>query len=82
MMGFTSRSSIMTDKPKKLTDTARALLAAATMRNDYLIALPPLPVAAARQIVRSLLNAGSPKRCRRQLATPDTLGAPARMVAW
>jgi hypothetical protein len=80
MMGFTSRSSIMTDKPKKLTDTARALLAAATMRNDYLIALPP--VAAARQIVRSLLNAGSPKRCRRQLATPDTLGAPARMVAW
>jgi hypothetical protein len=48
----------MTDKPKKLSDTARALLAAAAMRNDYFIALPKLPVAAARQVVRSLLNAG------------------------
>jgi hypothetical protein len=48
----------MTDKPKKLSDTARTLLTAAAMRNDYLIALPKLPVAAARQVVRSLLNAG------------------------
>jgi hypothetical protein len=48
----------MTDKPKKLSNTARALLTAAAMRNDHLIALPKLPVAAARQVVRSLLNAG------------------------
>jgi hypothetical protein len=48
----------MTDKPRKLSDTARTLLTAAAMRNDYLIALPKLPVAAARQVVRSLLNAG------------------------
>jgi hypothetical protein len=48
----------MTDKPKKLSDTARALLTAAAMRNDHLVSLPKLPVAAARQVVWSLLNAG------------------------
>jgi hypothetical protein len=47
----------MTAKPKKLSDTARALLTAAAMRNDHLIAPPKLPVAAAQQVVRSLLNA-------------------------
>jgi hypothetical protein len=48
----------MTDKPKKLSDTARALLSVTALRDDHLIALPKLPVAAARQVVRSLLNAG------------------------
>jgi hypothetical protein len=48
----------MTDKPKKLSDTARVLLTAAAMRDDHLIQLPRLPVAAARQVIRSLLNAG------------------------
>jgi hypothetical protein len=48
----------MSDKPKKLSDTARALLIAAASRPDHLIALPRLPVAAARQVVRSLLQMG------------------------
>jgi hypothetical protein len=48
----------MTDKPKKLSDTARALLTSAAMRDDHLIRPPRLPVAAARQVIRSLLNAG------------------------
>jgi hypothetical protein len=47
----------MPDKPKKLSDTARALLTSAAMRDDHLIHLPRLPVAAARQVIRSLLNA-------------------------
>jgi hypothetical protein len=49
---------MMTDKPKKLSDTARALLTAAAMRNDHLVPLPKLPVAAARQVVRSMLSTG------------------------
>ena len=48
----------MTEKPKKLSDTARALLTAAALRDDHLIQAPQLPAAAARQVVRSLLNAG------------------------
>jgi hypothetical protein len=49
----------MTDKSKKPSETARALLtAAAVFRGDYLIRPPQLPAAAARQVVRSLLNAG------------------------
>jgi hypothetical protein len=46
------------DKPKKLSDTARALLTVAATRGDHLIRPPKLPIAAARQVVRSLLNAG------------------------
>ncbi len=48
----------MTDEPKKLSNTVRALLTAATTRNDCLIQPPQLPTAAARQVVRSLLNTG------------------------
>jgi hypothetical protein len=48
----------MTDKSKKLSETARALLTAASARDDHLIQPPHLPAAAARQVVRSLLNAG------------------------
>jgi hypothetical protein len=47
----------MTDKPKKLSKTTRALLTAAAVHDDHLIRPPQLPVAAARQVVRSLLNA-------------------------
>ena len=46
----------MTEKPKPLSDTARALLTAAATRDDHLIRPPQLPTAAARQVVRSLLN--------------------------
>src|SRR4051812_20021797 len=48
----------MTDKSKKLSETAHALLTAAAARDDHLIRPPQLPGAAARQVVRSLLNAG------------------------
>jgi hypothetical protein len=48
----------MTPKPKVISDTARALLTAAATRGDYLVQPPKLPIAAARQLVRSLLNAG------------------------
>ena len=48
----------MTGKSKKLSDTARALLTAASARDDRLIQPPRLPVAAARQVARSMLNAG------------------------
>ena len=48
----------MADKSKKLSDTARALLTLAATRGDHLIQPPRLPIAAARQVVRSLLNAG------------------------
>jgi hypothetical protein len=48
----------MTNKPKPISDTARALLTAAAIRGDYLVRPPKLPIAAARQVVRSLLNAG------------------------
>jgi hypothetical protein len=48
----------MTEKPKKLSDTVHVLLTAAATRDDHLIRPPQLPAAAARQVVRSLLNAG------------------------
>src|ERR1700722_19787789 len=48
----------MANKPKRLSDTGRAPLTSAAMRDDHLIQLPRLPVAAARQVIRSLLNAG------------------------
>src|SRR5690348_10361047 len=47
----------MTEKPKKLSETARALLTAAALCDDHLIRPPQLPGAAARQVARSLLNA-------------------------
>ena len=49
----------MADKPKLISGTARALLTAAATRDDRLIRLPRLPIAAARQVVRSLLNSGT-----------------------
>jgi hypothetical protein len=48
----------MTDELKPMSATARAVLALATTSNDHLVQLPHLPVAAARQVVRSMLKAG------------------------
>jgi hypothetical protein len=48
----------MTDKPNKLSDTARALLTAAATPGDHFIRPPRLSVAAVRQVVRFLLTAG------------------------
>src|SRR5690242_6258548 len=56
MTGLASEEFTMTDK-KRLSDTARVLLTAAAARDDHLIRPPQLPAAAARQVVRSLLNA-------------------------
>jgi hypothetical protein len=47
----------MTNKPATISDTARALLTAAATRGDYFVRPPKLPTAAARQVIRSLLNA-------------------------
>jgi hypothetical protein len=47
----------MTDKSKPVSATARAVLTLAASRDDHLVQLPRLPVAAARQVIRSMLNA-------------------------
>ena len=57
----------MTDKPKKLSATARMLLTTAAMRADRLIHPPQLPIAAARQVARSLLGSGLAE----EMPTPD-----------
>jgi hypothetical protein len=46
----------MTAKPKKLSNAARALLNFAATRDDHLILPPRLPIAATRQVARSLLG--------------------------
>jgi len=48
----------MAKAPNKLSDTARAMLTLASTRPDRLVRPPRLPTAAARQVVRSLLNNG------------------------
>lgn len=48
----------MSDKPKKLSDTARELLAAAATREDLLIPRPKLPTVAAGAVAGSLTRAG------------------------
>jgi hypothetical protein len=48
----------MPDTAPKLSNTARNVLTLAAARDDHLVRLPKLPVAAARQVIRSLLNAG------------------------
>lgn len=48
----------MTGIEKKLSETARAALTAAKARPDRLVRPPRLPIAAARQVVRSLLIGG------------------------
>ncbi len=48
----------MAKTPNKLSDTARAMLTLAATREDRLVRPPHLPTAAARQVVRSLLNNG------------------------
>ena len=48
----------MTKATNKLSDTTRAMLTLASTREDRLVRPPTLPAAAARQVVRSLLNNG------------------------
>ena len=48
----------MTNTPIKLSTTGRAMLTLAATREDRLVRPPQLPTAAARQVVRSLLNNG------------------------
>ena len=48
----------MIEKTFKLSETGRAMLMLGATREDRLIPPPILPVAAARQVVRALLNAG------------------------
>lgn len=48
----------MTDTKIKLSDTGRAMLTLASTREDRLVRPPQLPTAAARQVVRSLMNNG------------------------
>jgi hypothetical protein len=48
----------MTKAPLKLSDTGHAMLTLAITREDRLVRPPQLPTAAARQVVRSLLNNG------------------------
>jgi hypothetical protein len=48
----------MTDLAKKLSETARAVLTFATTHADHLVRPPKLPAAAARQVIRSLLQRG------------------------
>ena len=48
----------MTDKTKPLSAAARSVLTPAVTRDDHLVRLPRLPAAAARQVIRSMLNAG------------------------
>jgi hypothetical protein len=57
-IGLVSEEFVVTHKQKKLSETARALLTAASAHYSHLIQPPRLPAAAARQIVRSLLNTG------------------------
>ena len=47
---------MMTNTPIKLSVTGRAMLTLAATRGDRLVRPPELPAAAARQVVRSLLN--------------------------
>ena len=47
----------MATKVKPLSQTQRALLIAAEARDDHPVPPPNLPVAAARQVIRSMLNA-------------------------
>jgi hypothetical protein len=48
----------MTDKTIKLSTTGRAVLMQAATQEDRLVPPPKLPIAAARQVVRSLVSNG------------------------
>jgi hypothetical protein len=74
---------MMTNKPKNLSDTARAVLILAATRDDHLVRLPHLPVAAAREVVRSMLTAGLVEEVPEPLDDADyawRTGADGRML--
>jgi hypothetical protein len=48
----------MPESLPKLSITARTVLTLAAERDDHLVRAPQLPVAAARQVIRSLVHAG------------------------
>ena len=48
----------MPESSAKLSNTARTVLTHAAARHDHLVRVPQLQMAAARQVIRSLLNAG------------------------
>jgi hypothetical protein len=48
----------MTEASPKLSSTARNVLTLAAARDDHMVRVPQLPVAALRQVIRSMLNAG------------------------
>ena len=48
----------MTEASPMLSGTARNVLTLAAARDDHMVRVPQLPMAAARQVIRSMLNAG------------------------
>src|SRR5579859_4835470 len=48
----------MTEASPKLSNAARNVLTLAAARGDRMVRVPQLPMAAARQVIRSMLNAG------------------------
>jgi hypothetical protein len=67
----------MTNQPKTISDTVRALLTVAATRGDYLVRPPKLPIASARQVVRSLFIGRLVEEVRRRSRRWPALGAPA-----
>src|SRR5690242_4238130 len=57
-LGAASGAPEMTEVSQKLSATARNVLTLAATRDDQMVRVPQLPVAAARQVIRSMLNAG------------------------
>ena len=66
---------------EEASNTARALLTMAATRDDHLIALPKLPTAAVRQVVRSLLNAAMVQEIPAPIMIRPLLGGLAKMAA-
>jgi len=61
----------MPETSLKLSNTARIVLTHAAAREDHLVRLPQLPLAAARQVVRSLLNGGLVEEIRAPVEDAD-----------
>jgi hypothetical protein len=68
----------MTEASPRLSNTARNVLTLAAARDDQLVGVPQLPVATARRVIRSLLNAGLVEEIPAAIKTPISPGALAR----